>query len=231
MTPRPSKTSNFRVCPPSHGGVAGLDVSHWDEKINWERVKAEDNHFTFIKASEGVSYVDKTFDRNWRDSKATGFLRGAYHFFRPKYSGKLQAELLLRLLASDPGELPPVLDFETHDGISNKTQIARAQEFLDVIEQALGRIPIIYCSPGFQNDLGNPQQFFRYPLWIANYGVPCPKVPPPWTTWQFWQDSEKGRIPGITTAVDINIFNGTLDQLKEFCQPSSGIGPLTRPLT
>lgn len=213
MGPRASNKPNLRVCPPS-SEVAGLDVSHWDGAIDWVKVKAQNNHFAFIKATEGTGYIDDRFTKNWANAKSAGFMRGAYHFFRANRDGHAQADLFLRMLGGDLGELPCVLDFESHDGMSIQTQLSRAQVWLDTVEHATKKVPIVYASPGFINDLNNPQGLYKYPLWVANYGVQCPNVPPPWEKWMFWQDSEKGRIPGISTNVDINVYNGNLTQLK-----------------
>ena len=62
--------------------VPGIDVSYWNAGIDWPKVRATGQRFVFAKASEGGSYVDPTFDDNWRGAKNVGLLRGAYHFFR-----------------------------------------------------------------------------------------------------------------------------------------------------
>ena len=213
VRPRVSNGLNLRVCPGSVT-VPGLDVSHWNGSIDWPKVKAQQNEFAFMKASEGKTYIDSSFRRNWVNAKTAGLLRGAYHFFRPAQDVNSQVDLFLNLLCPDMGELPPVLDFEVHDGMKIVTQVDGALRWLNSVEDAIKRVPILYVSPGFMNDLNNPQEFYKYPLWVSNYGVQCPKVPPPWQTWTFWQDSEKGRVQGVVAPVDINIFNGSLETLK-----------------
>ncbi len=68
--------------------VPGIDVSYWNAGIDWPKVRAAGQRFTFIKASEGDGYLDPTFDDNWRGAKAAGLLRGAYHFFRATWMQK-----------------------------------------------------------------------------------------------------------------------------------------------
>ena len=99
--------------------VPGIDVSYWDSGIDWPKVRATGQRYVFIKASEGDSYADPTFDDNWRGEKSAGLLRGAYHFVRSNVDPKKQATKFIDYVKSmnDDGELPPVLDLETPDGV------------------------------------------------------------------------------------------------------------------
>jgi len=115
-----------------------------------------------------------------------------------------------------PGDLSPVLDIETSDGMSLTTVVNNARIWLDRVEAATGRTPIIYAASGFWNTLPNTAQFERYPLWVANYGVTCPDVPSPWDSWDMWQYSDSGSVSGVAGGVDSNLFNGTLEELMAF---------------
>src|SRR5512143_4019056 len=99
--------------------VPGIDVSYWDAGIDWPKVRATGQRFVFVKATEGDSYQDPTFDDNWFGAKSAGLLRGAYHFFHCNIDAKKQADAFINYFKSfnDPGELPPVLDLETNDNI------------------------------------------------------------------------------------------------------------------
>lgn len=68
--------------------------------------------FALIKATEGLSFVDWQYGRNWRNAKKAGMPRGAYHYFIPTLSGKQQAEHFIRTVQLEKGDLPPVLDIE-----------------------------------------------------------------------------------------------------------------------
>jgi len=209
--------------------VPGIDVSYWDSGIDWPKVRATGQRFVFIKATEGDSYADPTFDDNWSGARAAGLLRGAYHFFRCNVDAKKQAAKYIAYVNStkDPGELPPVLDLETHDGVGKDKIIARAKIWIDLVEAEFGRKPIIYSGQYFLQDFfsvpgGGPPPWTRdYPLWLAQYpnqhspGMQ-PFLPTGWFTWAFWQYSDKGQINGINAAVDLNLFNGTLEELYEF---------------
>jgi lysozyme len=214
--------------------VPGLDVSYWDAGIDWPKVRATGQRFTFVKATEGENYTDPTFDDNWIGAKAAGLLRGAYHFFRCNADPAKQATRFLGALEAmgDTGELPPVIDLETNDGQTTAKVVSRVKAWLDLVEAACGKRPIIYSGPYFLQDHfselgGGPPAWAKdYPLWIAQYPhtyVPGsqPILPRGWFAWKFWQFSDKGQVNGINARVDMNVFNGTLEELYEF----SGLTP------
>lgn len=85
---RPVKSFAIRI--PASYTIHGIDVSRWQERIDWQRVaKMRDNgirlQFAFIKATEGEKLVDPYFSRNWQLSRENGLLRGAYHYFPRRY--------------------------------------------------------------------------------------------------------------------------------------------------
>lgn len=209
--------------------VPGIDVSYWDAGIDWPKVRATGQRFVFVKATEGDFYSDQTFGANWSGAKAAGLLRGAYHFFRANVDGKKQATRFIDYVKSvnDDGELPPVLDLETHDGQKKDKIIERAKIWLDLVEAAFGKKPIIYSGQYFLQDYfteagGGPPVWAKdYPLWLAQYPINYsdgskPFLPRGWFKWTFWQYSEKGRVNGINANVDLNVFNGTLKELYQF---------------
>ncbi|GAB4459086.1 MAG: hypothetical protein OHK0041_23710 [Anaerolineales bacterium] len=209
--------------------VPGIDVSYWNAGIDWPKVRATGQRFVFAKATEGDFYADPTFPANWSGAKAAGLLRGAYHFFRPNVDGRKQAKKFIDYIKStkDNGELPPALDLETHDGQTNARIIARAKDWLDEVEAAFGKKPIIYSGQYFLQDHfseaggGPPAWAKEYPLWLAQYpnvymDGQQPYLPRGWFKWTFWQYSEKGRLNGINANVDLNVFNGTLEELYKF---------------
>ena len=203
--------------------VPGIDVSHWCGNIDWKLVRGDGIHFAFIKATEGDTYQDDTFPKNWKDAKSVGILRGAYQFFHPNIDPKKQADLFIQYVqkTNDLGELPPVLDLEVTDHQSNQTIISRAKTWLDRVEQQLGKRPLIYSSPGFLMYKfsvvgGGPPDWAKdYDLWLANY-EPSPWLPPGWPKWTFWQYSKAGIINGINASVDLDWFNGTLEELFDY---------------
>jgi lysozyme len=209
--------------------VPGIDVSYWDSGIDWPKVRATGQRFMIAKATEGDFYADPTFAANWSGAKAAGLLRGAYHFFRCNVDPKKQAKKFIDYVKAvkDDGELPPVLDLESNDGQTKDKVISRVKIWLDEVESAFGKKPIIYSGQFFLQDYlseagGGPPAWAKdYPLWLAQYpnnyveGM-SPTLPRGWFKWTIWQYSEKGVVNGINAKVDMNLFNGTLEELYKF---------------
>jgi GH25 family lysozyme M1 (1,4-beta-N-acetylmuramidase)/LysM repeat protein len=221
--------------------IPGIDVSYWNAGIDWPKVRAAGERFIFAKATEGDYYADPTFDDNWRGAKSAGLLRGAYHFFRCNVDPKKQANKFIDYVKSmnDNGELLPVLDLETNDGQTKDKIITRVKTWLDQVEAAFGRKPMIYSRTIFLQDYfseagGGPPVWAKdYPLWIAQYpniyveGTQ-PVLPRGWFQWTFWQYSQTGRVNGINAKVDLDVFNGSLDDLYRFAGIDLGTGKLQK---
>ncbi len=209
--------------------VPGIDVSYWDAGIDWPKVRATGQRFVVAKATEGITYKDPTFDDNWFGAKSAGLLRGAYHFFRCNVDAKKQADYFIDYVRSvkDDGELPPVLDLETNDGVTKDKIVPAAKMWLDRVESAFGKKPIIYSGQYFLQDFlvqpgGGPPPWAKdYPLWLAQYPNQYvegskPYLPKGWFSWTIWQYTDKGVVNGINASVDMNLFNGTLEDLYKF---------------
>ena len=200
----------FGIELPTQFTIHGIDVSRYQKSINWKLVKQMKVAdvkvgFSFIKATEGIGFVDDMFRRNWKKSKEAGVIRGAYHYFIPYKSGKAQAINFMETVDLKPGDFPPVLDVETITGSNAKELKQNVKEWLQTVEAAYGAKPIIYTGVDFYaRYLGN--DFDAYPLWAAHYQQKrAPRINRPWN---IWQHNESGRVNGISTAVDFNAFNG-----------------------
>jgi lysozyme len=202
--------------------LKGIDVSAYQENIDWQKVKAAGMEFAFIKATEGSTYVDPKFARNWAEAKKAGVPRGAYHFFRPRSSLKGQIDNFLRSVPKlEPGDLPPVLDLEVPEdwtlfSVSKRMELVLG--WVQAVKEELGLDPILYLSAYFPDDvLGNDGRLDDYPLWVAHYSRGTrPRVPKPWQFYTFWQYTDEGSVAGVSGPVDMNRFNGSIDQLRKF---------------
>jgi len=201
----------------ANNNVQGIDVSHYQGTVNWAAVKAAGIGFAFAKATDGNTYTDPQFKSNWTGIKAAGMLRGAYHFYESKDDPVTQANNFIAAVGSlAVGDLPPVVDIEVNKGsFGNTTLAANLQIWLNTVEQALGRTPMIYTGPSFWNQNMN-NSFSRYALWIAQYGVSHPTIPNGWGSWTFWQNSEGGHVTGVTGSVDTDVFAGSMTDLLAF---------------
>jgi lysozyme len=200
----------FGIDMPESYSIHGIDVSKYQSLIAWEEVKAMKVRniqlgFSFIKATEGIGNMDPQFRRNWKRSKDAGIYRGAYHFFIGSKDGKMQAENFIDKVELEPGDLPPVLDIEQLNGASSAQLRKEAKRWLDAAEAYYNIKPIIYTNVDFYNrHLGT--EFDDYPLWVAHYYQPNqPRIR---RGWIFWQHSDEGRVNGIVSKVDFNVFNG-----------------------
>jgi lysozyme len=200
----------FGIDIPVNFKMHGIDVSHHQDNIDWDAVKAMQVQqikidFVFIKATEGLGRVDNTFRRNWFNAKQAGIPRGAYHYFISSKSGKAQAENFIATIQLEKGDLPPVLDIEQTNGASVEDIQQRTKDWLEMIEKQFNVKPIIYTNVDFYETF-LAGKFDDYPLWIAHYLVQDkPRIERHWT---FWQHNERGHVNGIDASVDFNVFNG-----------------------
>jgi lysozyme len=200
----------FGIAIPESYSIHGIDVSKYQSMIAWDEVQAMKVKkiqlgFAFIKATEGIGNTDPQFKRNWKKSKEAGILRGAYHFFIASKDGRMQAENFIDKVDLETGDLPPVLDVEQLNGVSSAQLKKEIKKWLEIAENHYGVKPIIYTNVDFYNrHLGS--EFDEYPLWVAHYyQLEQPRIN---RGWIFWQHSDVGRVNGIVSKVDFNVFNG-----------------------
>ena len=212
-----SETQTASTPPAEAEPVNGVDVSHYQGDVDWAQVAAAGYAFAFVKAAQGDSGGDSEFDRNWQDMKTAGILRGAYDFYDVGQNPTTQARNFISKVTLIKGDLPPVVDIETMNGSSesNNHMIADLHSYLKTLKDHYGVAPIIYTGPSFWNAHFD-DSFSDYALWVAEYGVSKPKAVTGWTVWSFWQYSTNGDVPGINGDVDLDRFNGGLDQLRKF---------------
>ncbi|MFV8372593.1 glycoside hydrolase family 25 protein [Flavobacterium sp. LB2P74] len=212
---RISEVRNYQVLEKHEGKSIGLDVSEYQGKIGWTYVDTLENkyplHFVFIRATVGKDRKDRQFNRNWLGAKENKMIRGAYHYYRPNENSLEQAELFIKTVTLQKGDLPPVLDIEKlpkNQSIENlKLGLKR---WLNAVESHYGVKPIIYTGERYYDDFLK-EEFSDYLFWIANYNFYREEIA---EDWLFWQFTEKASIPGIKGTVDVNIYNGDLQQLR-----------------
>lgn len=209
--------------------ITGIDVSSWQgNNIDWSKVKTSGISFAFIKATEGSSYTNPNFQRDWRETRHHNICRGAYHFFDPRVPVKKQvAHFVSTVKELHEGDLPPMLDLETESwwqSIPPADRLPLVIAWLQAVEEKLGLPPIIYTGFYFARDIlrtSGHRELLKYKLWTAHYTkAPGPLIAPPWKTWTFWQYTDRGRVPGIISDVDKNRFAGTREDLLRMCKLS-----------
>ena len=207
----------YGVCLPLNYKVHGIDVSHHQGTIDWDAVKATEKgeypiRFAFMKATEGGDYKDSRFAENFRGAGEVGIIRGAYHFYNPNTDPVRQADFFISQVRLVKGDLAPVLDVERKP--RDKVQLqADLKKFLHRLEQHYGMKPIIYTSFKYKTRYLDDPELDAYPFWIAHYYVDTLSYGGPW---HFWQHTDYGTVPGIDTNVDLNVFNGSWEELKVY---------------
>ena len=202
--------------PRCQGGptTPGIDVSYYQETIDWPRVRRAGIQFAFIRLSDGAQLRDAKFATNWAEARRAGIVRGAYQFFRPDQSVVAQADLMIAALQNgDPDDLPPAIDIEVDGGLAPTVVAARAQQWIERVRDKLGVEPIVYTGSDLWRG-GGAEPLGPQPLWIAHYTQICPTLPAPWTHWRFWQHTDRGAVPGIEGPVDLDLFAGELGELQ-----------------
>ena len=204
------------VCP-GPNAVWGIDVSEFQGNINWGAVKADGKEFAIIRVSDGTQHYDPTFTQNWQGAKSAGVIRGAYQFFEPGEDAVAQANLLLsHMTGFGQGDLPPMIDVEVTGGQSPATITAKIHQWIDTIQAATGRKPLIYTGGWFWNPDVQTSDFASYPLVDSYYcSSCCPNIAAGWSSWAMWQYSSTGAVGGIAGHVDLDRFDGTMADLQK----------------
>ncbi|MCL6634007.1 MAG: glycoside hydrolase family 25 protein, partial [Alicyclobacillus herbarius] len=201
----------------------GMDVSQYQKDIDWGRVeKSGLVHFSIVRAGAGQTIQDPYFIRNYAAVKSIGIPSGTYWFLYPKTSGpKEEAEAYVKAVERAGGwrGWPPMADIEQEGagdlGVDELTDWLHRH--LARLETLAGKKPVIYSNPSFLKTRIRANEFSQYELWISHYGVTQPEIPAPWKSARFWQYSSTGQVPGVKGHVDMNVFCGSLDELRAWC--------------
>lgn len=195
----------------------GIDVSRWEGEINWALVASAGYRFAVIRATVGDYYTDPRFYINWNGARDAGLLVTAYHVVVPNRYAKAQTQRFFDILGDRRSDIPLVLDVERVDSVSPAGITACVLECSQTIQKQDTRIPIIYTAKYFWKDNVLPStNWSQNDLWVANYRVSSPSLPPGWSTWKFWQYDDKGRVPGISSDTDLDWFNGSYADLMAY---------------
>lgn len=186
--------------------IQGIDVSRWQGRIDWAKVKASGIKFAILKCggSDAGFYTDKTFEYNYKEAKRNGIAVGAYYFVGKDCisyeAGQADAKRMLSICAGKEFELPLFIDCEAQDA-KHKVGITDAIiGFYDVMK-ASGRKAGVYASKvsGFRDRIED-NRIQHIPHWVAQYNSTCTYGKP----YIIWQKSSKGIVAGISGNVDLD---------------------------
>lgn len=192
----------------------GIDVSSHQGNIDWNLVAQDGVEFAIIRVgyrgygSEGRLVVDEKFEDNIKGAKAAGIKVGVYFFSQAINETELleEANLVLEQIAPYSIECPVVYDVEKTsaagrmNAISVEDRTHLTQLFCQTIENS-GYKPMIYHNTEMGALLINIAKLENYDKWYASYSD---QMFYPYE-YKIWQYSDKGKIQGISTDVDLNI--------------------------
>lgn len=208
--------------------IFGVDISHYQGLIDWNQFKQSHHpiEFVFIRATMGIDGRDNYYKINWNKAGEKGYLRGAYHFYRPHEKSADQFENFKKVVALSPGDFPPVLDVEHYSKFGNENLRAGVLNWLLLAEAHYGIKPIIYTGSNFYHNVLKGY-VDGYPLWIADYTKPHHQLQG--IDWTFHQFTDKVRIKGVPHLVDGNDFKGTKFDLLKLTYRSQDIEEVIAP--
>ena len=191
-----------------------IDVSRYQGTIDWAQVAAAGYKGAMLKTVstnrklskrlDGL-YIDPTFEANYRNAKAAGLDVGVYYYTYATSEAMADAELALVRQAVYGKELtlPVAVDVEENKlkqlstlDLSNLTAYA-----LEQVEK-MGFYAQLYTYTGYKYELDMARLSFRWDVWLADYTGKTPKVSFKYTV---HQHTSKGRVPGISGPVDLNV--------------------------
>jgi lysozyme len=216
-------------------GTPGIDVSHHQDRIDWQKVAAAGYRFAIIRASYGSTVKDRRFETHWDGARAAGLKVSSYHFLLPEQGAQAQMDFWFGILGSRKPDFPLCLDVEKNStGLPKETMTSIVRDCLQRIEGHDGRKAILYTRASFWNrQLVTAGDWAQHDLWVAYYvNNPAsinPGLPAGWSTYRFWQYSESGQVPGISGNVDLNYFNGSADDLLHYAGGSTTQPPVQPP--
>ncbi len=200
----------YGVCLPTGFLHYGIDVSHHQGKIDWDRVASSSQangypiKFVIMKATESDTFTDPDYRDNIADARKAGFVCGVYHFYDPGTSPDKQAQHFINTVNLMKGDFVPVVDVERSGRASDLRRDLLV--YLKTLERHYGVKPIIYASAKFRRRHLNTAEFDAYPFWVAHYYVVRPVTDKQWRIWQF---TDHASVEGIREYTDFNVFRGT----------------------
>jgi GH25 family lysozyme M1 (1,4-beta-N-acetylmuramidase) len=226
----------------------GVDVSKYN--LGWSPDKAIKPIDFVIQRASWASYKDNQFDAILPEVQKIA-IRGAYHYYCSGVPWKVQADLFLSVTVGK-GFHFYVLDYEGAYNNLNGRTIAEASEFVKYIKAQTGKRCAFYFSPNIWNTAIRPYNYATWcngqDVWIAQYPwtltqtppYQAPKLPTGLTKWSIWQygggdvNYTAGRHAGADyggglVGIDLNYFNGTKEQMKEWANVSDKPTPTPTP--
>ncbi len=193
--------------------IFGVDFSHWQANVNFEKLVANDVRFAIFKAGEiptksKKEFTDPKFARNIGEARKYNIISGAYYYFHPSIGASRQARHFDAVMQRDGvPDLPPVIDVEDTDQRSPVQVADVLKAMIDALMSRGYRQPIIYSRWGFLvNQVGEPFWLKDHCLWLAQYSNELIYKPADMSNVIMWQFTDRLKLPGVGVALDGNYW-------------------------
>lgn len=202
-----SRAASSRAAEMTSNGPADLkmiDISHHDSVTDWNALKSSVDGL-FIKATEGVGYVDPLLGTYAAAAISAGIPVGFYHYFQPTddpSNAAQQADEFYGAITGYGYRMLPVLDAEENNGLTVTEIIEDVKAFAAEFHRLSGQNMMIYCSPKYADMYLDDPSLASYPLWIAHYHVQAPRSTSTWQAYSAWQYADSVTVAGIGNPVD-----------------------------
>lgn len=213
-------TENMELQFDNGSAKLGIDVSKWNQEIDWEAVKNAGIEFAIIRcgyrgASTGALVIDPRYKENIEGAIAAGIPVGVYFFTqaRDEVEAVEEASMVIRLIEDYDVDYPVFLDSESAggrgraDGLDSDERTRAHRAFLQTI-QAAGYETGIYASRNWLKDRIDMTHLSDYRIWLAEY-ADAPTYDEYY--YHMWQYTSKGTVDGISTNVDLNLCYMNID--------------------
>jgi GH25 family lysozyme M1 (1,4-beta-N-acetylmuramidase) len=189
--------------------------------IDWEKLATERRVVAIIhKATIGTSKLDPGYVKRKEEARTRGYLWGSYHWGVAGQPEK-QADFYIDTVNPRPDELI-ALDLEDAQS-TTLMNVDEAILFVERVKVRTGRYPLLYTNHSSAKLIAAKYRnsvFVNTPLWYARFKAKVTDFPTGvWATYTLWQFSSEllaqMPVPGTKPDMDINVFNGTAEELKK----------------
>lgn len=204
----------------------GIDVSEWQGKINWQKVKNSDIDFAFIRISSGTDYMDKYYDYNMSSANEADLPVGTYVYSKATTTTAAlkEAQLAISKMNGYKVSYPVVYDIEYSKMESlSKNQIARMTLAFCNEVKAAGYTPMVYMNTHWYKEKVNMSMLSGLDVWIASYSDKNPAPDRSVYNYGIWQctagnlgegsymRTTKGLVAGIPKENNVDLNYGFVD--------------------
>ena len=193
--------------PSSNTIYNGIDISAWQNIIDFNEVKSDGIKIVYIKSSEGTNYIDPYFERNYQKAKERDLYIGVYHYVRARNVEEAiqEADFFYSVIKEKELDCKLAMDFESFGSLSKQQINNIALNFLERLKKITNMEVLVYSNTYTATNIFS-KEIAKYPLWVAQYGVSKPSSNGNWDSWVGFQYTSTGNVKGIAGNVDRDKF-------------------------